>query len=176
MAQFTPNTAQIHNYVKGLMRYQSLNHIHGQPTTETMNTMYNKMAKICAAVPPTAWGGIHGNLALTLNRQSYQGATRDLNAISDRLDPPAAVSAGLGLNATEQENQIARETFAVDDIAYKTQEAVDKCGIEMIVAHIDAQYTAMLDKEYVGFINQAIKTTLAHMHTKWTKVSTIERA
>ena len=69
------------------------------------------------------------------------------------MDLPAAVSAGLGLNATEKSNQIARETFAVDNISYKTQEAVDKCGIEMVVAHMDVQYTAMLDEEYVGFVN-----------------------
>ena len=53
--------------------------------------------------------------------------------------------------------------FAVDNIAYKTQEAVDKCGVEMIVAHMDAQYTAMLNEDYVGFMNQTIKTTLAHV-------------
>ena len=158
------------------MRDQSLDRIHGQPTTETMNTMDNQMAKICATVPSTAWGGRHGNLSLTLDRQSYRGATPDVKAIVDRLDPPAAVSAGLGLNATEQETKIARETFAINDIAYKTQEAVDKCGVEMIVAHMDAQYTAILDEGYVGFMTQTIKTTLAHVRTKWTKVSTTERA
>ena len=87
------------------------------------------MAKICAAVPSTAWVGRHGNLDLNVDKQSYQGSTRDVNAIVDRLDPPASVSTGLGLNATKQETKIARETFAVDDIAYKTQEAVDKCGV-----------------------------------------------
>ena len=66
--------------------------------------------------------------------------------------------------------------FAVDNIAYKTQEAVDKCGVEMIVAHMDAQYTAILDKGYVGFMNQTIKTSLAHVRTKWTKLSTTELA
>ena len=66
--------------------------------------------------------------------------------------------------------------FAVDNIAYKTQEAVDKCGVEMIVAHMDAQYTAMLNEDYVGFMNQTIKTTLSYVRIKWTKVSTTERA
>ena len=46
----------------------------------------------------------------------------------------------------------------------------------MIVAHMDAQYTAMLDEEYVGFMNQTIKTTLARLCAKWTKVSTTELA
>ena len=176
MARFTSNTAQIYDYVKGLMKYQSLNRIHGQPTTETMNTMDNQMAKICAAVPSTAWGGKHGNLALTLDRNNYQGATRDFNATVNQLDSPAAVSAGLGLNATEKETQIARETFDVDDIAYKNQEAVNKCGVEMIVVHMDAKYTAMLDEEYFVIMNQTIKTTLAHVRTKWTKLSTTELA
>ena len=89
------------------MKDQSLDRIHGQETTENMNAMDFQMAKICAAIPSTAWGGRHGNLTLTLDRQSYRGATRDVNAIFDQLDPPAAVSAGLGLNATEQETQIA---------------------------------------------------------------------
>ena len=41
---------------------------------------------------------------------------------------------------------------------------------------MDSQYTAMLDEEYVGFMNQTIKTTLSYMRIKWTKVSTTELA
>ena len=117
MARFTSNTAQIYDYVKGLMKYQSLNRIHGQPTTETMNTMDNQMAIICAAVPLKTWGGKHGNLALTLDSKNYRGSTQDVNATVNRLDPPAAVSAVLGINTAKKETQIARETFAADDIA-----------------------------------------------------------
>ena len=46
----------------------------------------------------------------------------------------------------------------------------------MIIAHMNAQYTAMIDEEYVGFMNQTIKTTLSYVRIKWTKVSTTERA
>ena len=46
----------------------------------------------------------------------------------------------------------------------------------MIVVHMDAKYTAMLNEEYFVIMNQTIKTTLAHVRTKWKKVPTAERA
>ena len=45
----------------------------------------------------------------------------------------------------------------------------------MIVAAMDLQYTAQLDKEYVGFTNETIKMVLEHVWGKWCKVTTAKR-
>ena len=55
----------------------------GQPTTESMNILTEKMAKMVAVVKKTAWGGNHGSLALVLDKYDYRTVTRDTGAKID---------------------------------------------------------------------------------------------
>ena len=61
-------------------------------------------------------------------------------------------------------------------INYWTQEAVDNIIVEQIVQEIiNEMYVEELDKDYVGYNNQTIKTILSHLKDNWCLVTTLER-
>ena len=43
----------------------------GQPTTKSMDQMMKQLAQMVAPVKTTAWGGLHGSLALVLDVTEY---------------------------------------------------------------------------------------------------------
>jgi hypothetical protein len=50
-----------------IMAEKPLNTIVGQPTTKSMDRIMEQMAQMIAPVKRTAWGGLHGSLALVLD-------------------------------------------------------------------------------------------------------------
>ena len=62
-----------------LMSTKPLDVIVGQPTTKTMNRMTEQMAQMVAPVKTTAWGGLHGSLALVLDDAEYALITKKRN-------------------------------------------------------------------------------------------------
>ena len=48
----------------------------GQPTMETMNKMVEQIAQMAALVKTTAWGELHGSLALVLGDTDYSSITK----------------------------------------------------------------------------------------------------
>ena len=63
--------SSIHQTVSLLMWAKPLDVIVEQPTTKTMNRMTEQMAQMVAPVKTTAWGGLHGSLALVLDDAEY---------------------------------------------------------------------------------------------------------
>ncbi len=59
-----------------IMSAKPLDIIVGQPTTESMDWMTEQMAQMVAPVKTTAWGGLHGSLALVLDDTDYSTVTR----------------------------------------------------------------------------------------------------
>jgi hypothetical protein len=56
----------IHQMVALIMSAKPLDVIVGQPTTDSMDRMPEQMAQMVTPVKTTAWGGLHGSLALAL--------------------------------------------------------------------------------------------------------------
>jgi hypothetical protein len=59
--------SSVHVTVNLIMAAKPLDTIVGQPTTESMDQMTEQMAQMVAPVKTTAWGGLHGSLALALD-------------------------------------------------------------------------------------------------------------
>jgi hypothetical protein len=68
--------SSIHQTVSLLMCTKPLDVIIRQTTTKTMNWMTEQMAQMVAPVKTTAWGGLHGSLALVLDDADYALITK----------------------------------------------------------------------------------------------------
>jgi hypothetical protein len=82
----------VHTMVNLIMAAKPLNSIVGQPTTKSMLQMTKQMAQTVAPVKTTAWGGLHGSLALVLNNVDYATVTHQAVQLTDRLVQPPAVN------------------------------------------------------------------------------------
>ena len=60
------SSADINEAVRAIMMKKPLNTLNGHPNTENVDHLEEQMAKHCASVRTTAWGGRHGCLDLAL--------------------------------------------------------------------------------------------------------------
>ncbi len=74
------------------MAAKPLNMIVGQPTTATMDKMTEQMAQMVAPVKATAWGGLHGLLALVLDNTDYKIITKAVVTSTAQLGQPGLVN------------------------------------------------------------------------------------
>ncbi len=80
-----------------------LDTIVGQPTTESMDRMTEQMAQMVAPVKTTAWGRLHGSLALVLDDVDYVTVTSRAVTSTARLVQPPAVNPAIEDNITQCE-------------------------------------------------------------------------
>ncbi len=72
------------------MEAKPLNTIVGQPTTESMDRMMEQMVQMVAHFKTTAWGRLHGSLALVLDGVNYAPVTcRAVTSTAHLVQPPA---------------------------------------------------------------------------------------
>ena len=165
----------VHTTVNLIMSAKPLDIIVGQPTTESMDRMTEQMAQMVAPVKTTAWGGLHGSLALVLDDTDYAIVTRGVVTATNRVDQPPAVHPNIDDQTTQRELlRLQAETKKLQT-AFELQEAVTNIGVQRIIDSVEEQYVAELNEDYFGYANQTIKSVLAHLRTKWCKVMTKER-
>jgi hypothetical protein len=63
----------------------------GQPTTESIDRMTKQMAQMVAPVKTTAWGGLHGSLALVLDNTDYATVTQNIVTLLALLSKPTTI-------------------------------------------------------------------------------------
>jgi hypothetical protein len=156
------------------MSAKPLNVIVGQPTTKSMDRMTEQMAHMVAPVKTTAWGGLHGSLALVLNNTDYGTVTKNVVTLSA---PPSKLTT-INPKINELSNPYAILTLQEEMKTllkeFELQEAVTTIRVQRIIDSIKEQYVKKLNKNYFGYANQTIKTLLTHLHTNWCKVITKE--
>ncbi len=74
------------------MSAKPLNVIVGQPTTESMDRMMEQMAQMVPPVKTTAWGGLHGSLALVLDDADYATITKNIVTLVASLSKPTRIN------------------------------------------------------------------------------------
>jgi hypothetical protein len=77
--------SSIHGIVNLIMAVKPLNTIVGQSTTKSMDWMTEQMAQMVAPVKTTAWGVLHGSLALFLDDVDYATVTHRAVTLTDHL-------------------------------------------------------------------------------------------
>jgi hypothetical protein len=63
-----------------------------QPTTKSIDRMTEQMAHMVAPVKTTAWGGLHGSLALFLHDADYATVTKNIVTLSAPLSKPTTIN------------------------------------------------------------------------------------
>ncbi len=140
-----------------------------------MDKMAEQMAQMVTPVKTTAWGGLHGSLALVLDDADYEIITKAVVKCTTRLGKPASVNpkkndtrSQLNLLTLQAETKKLQKEFDL-------QEAITTIGVQRIIDSVEEQYVEELNEEYFGYANQTIKTISNHLRTNWCKVMTKER-
>jgi hypothetical protein len=157
------------------MSAKPLNVIVGQPTTKSMDRLMEQMAKMVAPVKTTAWGGLHGSLALVLDNVNYARVTKNIVTSSAPLSKPTTINPKINKLSNPNEILTLQEEMQTLQKEFKLQEAVTTIGVQRITDSVEEQYVKKLNKDYFGYANQTIKMLLTHLRTKWCKVTTKER-
>jgi hypothetical protein len=167
--------SSVHATVNLIMAAKPLDVIVGQPTTASMEKMTEQMAQMVAPVKTTAWGGLHGSLALVLDDADYKIIMKAVVKSARGLGQPASVNPKIS-DTTSQLNLLTlqAETKRLQK-EFDLQEAVTTIGVQRIINGAEEQYVDELNKEYFGYANQTIKTIINHLRTNWCKVMMKER-
>jgi hypothetical protein len=91
----------VHMTVNLIMVAKLLNTITGQPTTKSMDRMTEQMAQMVAPVKTTAWGGLHGSLALFLDDVNYTTIIHQTVTLTAPLVQPPVVNPAIEDNTPQ---------------------------------------------------------------------------
>jgi hypothetical protein len=167
--------SSVHQTVSLLMSTKPLDVIVGQPTTKTMNRMMEQMAQMGAPVKTTAWGGLHGLLALVFDDAEYALITKHVIKMADALIKPVSINPKINDTSSSDEILTLQDKWKTLQKEFDLHEAVTSIQVQHIIECVEEQYVEELNEDYFGYANQTIKTLLDHLHTKWCKVMTKER-
>jgi hypothetical protein len=142
--------------------------------TKSMDWMTEQMAQMVAPVKTTAWGGLHGLLALVLDDKDYTTVTRRAVTSTDCLVQPPAVNPAIKDDTPQHKLLHLQADTKNFQKAFDLQEAVTTIGVQCIIDYVEEQYIEELNEDYFGYASQMIKSLLAHLCTNWCKVMTKE--
>jgi hypothetical protein len=91
----------VHAAVNLIMAAKPLNTIVGQLTTESMDQMTEQMEQMITPIRTTAWGRLHGSLALVFDDLDYATVTRRAVTLTDWLVQPPAVNPAIKDNTPQ---------------------------------------------------------------------------
>ncbi len=157
------------------MLAKQLNVIVGQPTTKSIDRMTEQMAQMVAPVKNTAWGGLHGSLALILDDMDCATGTKNIVSLLAPLSKPTTLNPKINKLSNPYYFLTLQEEMKTLQKKFELQEAVTNIGVQRIIDSIEEQYIKELKEDYFGYANQTIKMLLTHLHTKWCKVLMKER-
>jgi hypothetical protein len=84
--------SSVHQTVTLIMSAKLLDVIVGQPTTKSMDRMTEQTAQMVAPVKTTAWGGLHGSLALVLEDSDYAMVTKNIVTLAAPFSKPTMIN------------------------------------------------------------------------------------
>jgi hypothetical protein len=99
----------VHQTVALIMSVKPLDIIVGQPTTKFMDRMMEKIAQMVTPVKTTAWGGLHGSLALVLDDADYATVTKSIVTLAAPLSKPTTITPKINKLSTPYEILILQE-------------------------------------------------------------------
>jgi hypothetical protein len=120
----------IHMTVNLIMVAKLLDTIVGQPTTKSIDRMLGQMVQMVAPVKTTAWGGLHGSLALVLDDVDYATVTRRAVTSTARLVQPPAVNLAIGEDTPQRELLRLQADTKNLQKAFDLQEAAANIGVQ----------------------------------------------
>ena len=125
-----------------------------------------------ALVKTSAWGGLHGSLALVHNNSNYTTITKGTVTSTALVAQPDAVNKKITATLTPLEILTLQEETKTLLREFDLQEAVTNIGVQQIVDNVEEQYIEELNEEYFGYANNSINGVLHHFQTNWCKAMT----
>jgi hypothetical protein len=138
--------SSVHQTVSLLMSTKPLDVIVGQPTTKTMNRMTEQMAQMVAPVKTTAWGGLHGLLALVLDDTGYALITNNVIKTADALIKPVSVNPKINDKSSPYKILTLQDECKTLQKEFDLQEAITSIGVHRIIECVEEQYVEELNK------------------------------
>jgi hypothetical protein len=83
-----------------IMSAKPLDVIVGQLITKSMDRMMEQTAQMVAPVKTTAWGGLHGSLALVLDDADYAIFTKNTVTLAASLSKPTMINPKINKQST----------------------------------------------------------------------------
>jgi hypothetical protein len=167
--------SSIHAIVNLIMAAKPLDTIVGQPTTESMDRMTEQMVQMVTPIKTTAWGGLHGSLALVLDNVDYATITRRAGNLTAHLVQPPLVNPAIKDDTPQRELLHLQADMKDLQKSFDLQEAITNIGVQRIINSVEEQHVDELNEDYFGYANQTIKSLLEHLCTNWCKVMIKER-
>jgi hypothetical protein len=155
-----------------IMAAKPLDTIIGQPTTKYMDRMMEQMVQMVAPLKTTAWGRLHGSLALVFDDVGYATVTRWAITLIAHLVQPPAVNPAIKDNTPQHELLRLQADTKNLQKAFNLQEAITNIGVQCIINSVEEQFIEELNEDYIGNANQTIKSLLEHLCTNWCRVMT----
>jgi hypothetical protein len=135
------------------MSKKLLNLTIGQPTTKSMDRMMEQMAQMVAPIKTTAWGGLHGSLALALDDANYAMVTKNIATLLALLSNPTMINPKINKLSTLYEILTLREKMKNLQNEFELREAVTTIGVQCIINSVEGQHIDKLNKDYFGYAN-----------------------
>jgi hypothetical protein len=123
----------VHQTVALIILAKPIDLIVGQPTTKSMDRMTNQMAQMVAPVKTTAWGGLHGSLALVLDDADYAMVTKNIVTLATSLSKPTKINPKINKLSNPYEILTLQEEMKTLQKEFKLQEAATTMGVQRII-------------------------------------------
>jgi preprotein translocase subunit YajC len=145
--------SSVHQTVALIMLAKLFDVIVSQPTTKSMDRMTEQMARMVAPVKTTAWGGLHGSLALVLYDVDYTTVIKNIVTSLASLIKRTTINPKINKQSNPNEILTLQEETKTFQKEFKVQEAVTTIGVLRIIDSIEEQNVKELNKEYFSYAN-----------------------
>ncbi len=108
------------------------------------------MTQMVAPVKTTAWGGLHGSLALVLDDPAYATVTKNIVTLLAPLSKWTTINPKINELSNPYAILTLREEMKTLLKEFKLQEAVTTIGVQHIINSVEEQYSKELNKDYFG--------------------------
>ncbi len=140
--------SSVHTTVNLIMAAKPLDVIVGQPTMASMDKMTEQMAQMVMPVKTTAWGSLHGSLALVLDNADYEIITKVVVKSTTHLGQPALVNPKINVTSSQLNLLTLQAKTKRLQKEFNLQEAVTAIGVQCILGSVEEQYIEELNEEY----------------------------
>ena len=123
------------DYKSTHFEYPVLSKIHGPPTYDTLNQLYNEIKANASSVPSSLGGGGHGHLGLVIPQEQY-ALLSNFPYVRPRQPPPFF----LPPNTDPQTAQLLRDTHMENLRTFCEFIGVENALKQQLVAAIDASW------------------------------------
>jgi hypothetical protein len=101
-------------------------------------------------IKTTAWGGLHGSLALILDDAEYALITKNVIKTVDALIKPVSINPKINDKSSPYIILTLQDKWKTLQKEFDLQEAVASIGVRRIIECVEEQYVEELNKDYFG--------------------------